>query len=115
MRSTKEVFENHLVLVAAWNFDFDIEKNYSDDCVLISSYGVFFGKKGIKNAILLRESQIPGAQFLYASQSWYGEIAFLEWRAHSNKTYVLDGADTFLIRNDKIIMQTRHYTVINRE
>jgi hypothetical protein len=115
MRSTNEVFESHLVLVAAWNFDLDLQQNYSDECVLLSSYGAFYGKAGIKDAIALRESQIPGAQFLYATKSWYGEVAFLEWRAHAAKTYVLDGADTFLIRNGKIIIQTRHYTVVNRE
>ncbi|NLW33828.1 MAG: nuclear transport factor 2 family protein [Fibrobacter sp.] len=115
MRSTKDVFESHILLVVDWNFDVDIEKNYSRDCVLISSYGTFYGKEGIKKAVALRESQIPEASFLYTTKSWYGEVAFLEWQADSDKTYVDDGADTFIIKNGKIVIQTRHYTVIHRD
>ncbi|MDO5575546.1 MAG: nuclear transport factor 2 family protein [Fibrobacter sp.] len=114
MRNTKDVFESHMLLVLNWNFDTDIEKNYSNDCVLVSSYGTFYGKEGIRRAFALSEVLIPEASFLYITKSWYGEVAFLEWQAHSDKTYVDDGADTFVIKNGRISIQTSHYTVLYR-
>lgn len=38
-------------------------------------------------------------------------MAFLEWSAMSPHAKVTDGADSYLIRNGRIIVQTIHYTV----
>lgn len=40
-----------------------------------------------------------------------GEMAFLEWTAASKKAIVEDGADSYLIRDGRIVAQTIHYTI----
>jgi hypothetical protein len=44
MRDTKEVFESHLLFILGWNMDADIEQNFSPDCIVLTSYGVFWVK-----------------------------------------------------------------------
>lgn len=111
MRSTLEVFDSHLLYTLDWDIDADIEINYAPDCFLLSSYGAFYGRAGIKKAYSVLESQIPDADFLYGNKSIHNEVAFLEWQAESDDSYIDDGADTFIIRNGKIVGQTMHYTV----
>lgn len=111
MRSAKEVFDSHLLYTLDWNIDRDIEENYSSDCCLLTSYGAFFGRLGIRKALSVLEGQVPEADFLYTTKSIYNNLAFLEWQADSDDTYIDDGADTFVFRNGKIIAQTMHYTV----
>ncbi|NLE01411.1 MAG: nuclear transport factor 2 family protein [Fibrobacter sp.] len=114
-RTTQEVFDSHLLLTLDWDLQTDIETNYSPGCILLSSYGAFYGRKGIQNAFRILESQIPDADFLYKTKSVFGEIAFLEWQAESDDVYIDDGADTYLIREGKIIGQTIHYTLQKRQ
>lgn len=111
MRSTKEVFESHLMFTLDWDIDTDIETNYSSDCFLLTSYGAFLGRMGIKKAYSFLESQIPDADFLYCSKSFHNNVAFLEWQAESDDTYVDNGANTYVVDNGKIVAQTIHYTV----
>jgi hypothetical protein len=70
---------------------------------------------GIRKAFALLESQIPEANFLYTTKTVYQDIAFLEWQAEASDTYIDDGVDTFIISNGKIVCQTMHYTVKERE
>ena len=59
MRTTAEVFDSHLLYTLDWDIESDIELNYAPHCYLISSYGVFFGRMGIRKAFAVLESQIP--------------------------------------------------------
>ncbi|NLG18299.1 MAG: nuclear transport factor 2 family protein [Fibrobacter sp.] len=115
MRDTKEVFESHLLFYLDWNMEADIEQNYSSDCILLTSYGIFFGRNGLREMYRCLENQIPEADFLFTNRSLYGELAFLEWQAESDDSFVDDGANTYVIRDGKIVEQTIHYTVKQRE
>jgi hypothetical protein len=44
----------------------------------------------------------------------HGDIAFLEWTAVADGAMVRDGADTFVIRDDRVRVMTIHYTVETR-
>jgi hypothetical protein len=55
--------------------------------------------------------EVPEAKYLYTQRAVYGEIAFLEWTAVGRGALVSDGADSFLIRDDRIRVMTIHYTV----
>ncbi len=111
MRTTLEVFDSHLLYTLDWDLDTDIETNYASDCFLLSSYGVFFGRSGIRKALAVLESQIPEADILYSTKTIYNDVAYLEWQAESDDAYIDDGADTYIIRNGKIVCQTMHYTL----
>jgi hypothetical protein len=91
MRTTEEVFDSHLLYTLDWDIDTDIELNYSPHCFLLSSYGIFFGRMGIRKAFAVLESQIPEANFLIYHKPVYNDIAFLEWQAEAADTYIDDG------------------------
>jgi hypothetical protein len=40
-----------------------------------------------------------------------GDFAYLEWGAHDGDVKVCDGADSFVVRDGLIALQTVHYTV----
>jgi hypothetical protein len=44
-----------------------------------------------------------------------GKMAFLEWAYEDDKVRVRDGADSYLIENGKIVAQTIHYTVEQKQ
>jgi len=114
MRTTQEVFENHLLLILDWDQIDDIEKNYSPDCVLLTSFGTFYGHEGLRKFAALLNEKIPDADLLFVNRVCSGEIAFLEWQAESSETYVDDGAESFLIKNGLIVAQTVHLIVNQR-
>ena len=41
----------------------------------------------------------------------HGEVGYLEWTADGPTARVRDGADSFVIRDGRIVAQTIHYTV----
>ena len=115
MRDTKEVFESHLLFTLGWNMDADIEQNFSPDCIVLTSYGVFFGKDGAREAFRCLERQLPDADILFTNRSYHGDLAFLEWQAEADDAFVDDGASTYRIKEGKIVGMTIHYTVEQRE
>jgi hypothetical protein len=110
-RSTAEVLDDHLARAGREDVEGDIENNFAPDCVLLTSFGRFEGHNGVRAAAALLEEQVPEAKYLYTQRAVHGEIAFLEWTAVGRGAVVGDGADTFLIRDDRIRVATIHYTV----
>ncbi|HEU0127294.1 MAG TPA: hypothetical protein VFQ48_01605 [Pseudonocardiaceae bacterium] len=47
-RSSEEVFEDHLRLAAEHQFEEDIERNLSPDCVVLERRGVFRGHDRVR-------------------------------------------------------------------
>ncbi|MDB5773547.1 MAG: SnoaL-like polyketide cyclase [Burkholderia sp.] len=110
-RSTAEIFDDHLARAGRGDVDGDIAANFAPDCVLLTSFGRFEGHEGVRQAAALLDDQVPEAKYLYAQREVHGEIAFLEWAAVGRGALIGDGADTFLIRDDRILVMTIHYTV----
>lgn len=110
-RSTREVFDDHLHLALIGDVETDIHRNFAENCVLLTTYGVFKGYDGIREAAELLMRQLPNAQYRYRTTLCHGEIAFVEWEADADGVTVDDGADSFLIRNGVIEVMTIHYTV----
>lgn len=114
-RSTTEVFDDHLARADRGDIDGDIAANFASDCVLLTTYGRFDGHEGVRAAAALLAEQVPEAKYLYSQRAVHGEIAFLEWTAAGKGVRVSDGADSFLIRNDRIQVMTIHYTMESDE
>lgn len=110
-RSTEEVFLNHLDLAQKGDVETDVRHNFSEDCVLLTSYGTFRGHEGIRDAARLLNKQIGRASYEYQTKIHHDEVAFLEWSAKSEHARIDDGADSFLIRQGLIRIMTIHYTV----
>ena len=110
-RSSQEVFKSHLYFGKYGTVEEDLEKNYSSDLVVLTGWGVFHGYDGMRQLAKLLREQLPDATFEYHTTLVEGEYAFLEWTGTSKKAIVRDGADSFVIRDGRIIAQTIHYTV----
>lgn len=113
-RTTNEVLEDHLRRRANGDLEGDLEHNYAPDIVLLCKEGVFQGIEAVRESAAILGMQIPNSRFEYVSCQTHGEYGFLEWRAESDKVRIDDGADSYVIRDGRIQMQTIHYTPIDK-
>jgi hypothetical protein len=112
-RSAREVLDDHLRLADAWEFETDLDRNFSEDIVLLTGYGIFRGIAGVREKVRLLAEHLPGGRWTYLNVMAEGEMGFLEWTAEAeNGARVVDGADSYLIRDGRIRAMTIHYTVI---
>jgi hypothetical protein len=111
VRSTIEVFDDHLARADRGDVEGDIVANFAHDCVLLTTYGRFDGHEGVRAAAALLAQQVPDAKYFYSQRTVHGEIAFLEWTATGSGVSISDGADSFLIRDARIQVMTIHYTM----
>ena len=112
IRTTEEVLEDHLDLAQAGDVETDIARNVATDVVLLTSYGVFRGWEGVREAAALLDRHIGRSAYTYyRTRLWYGELAFLEWSVIGERVRIDDGADSYLIRDGRIQAMTIHYTV----
>ena len=112
-RTAREVLDDHLRLAKSWAFEEDLIRNFSDDVVLLTGYGIFRGVAGVREKVQLLGDQLPGGRWNYRTVMAEGEMGFLEWTAEAdNGARVEDGADSYLIRDGRIRAMTIHYTVI---
>jgi hypothetical protein len=110
-RSVSEVFASHLALRKQGRVDEDIATNYSPEVVLLTLSGVYRGHAGVRACANELQCHLPEADFRYKVRLVEGDIAYLAWSGRSPAGAVRDGADTFLIRDGWIVVQTIHYNV----
>ncbi len=110
-RSPQDVLDDHLALVAAGDWTTDLERNVSDDIVVLTGFGVFEGREQVRVLAELLDAQLPNARFEYTTVVVRGQVGFLEWTADADGARVRDGADSFVISDGRIVAQTIHYTV----
>jgi hypothetical protein len=112
MRTTTEVFEDHLAKRLVGDVEGDIRDNYAKDVVFLTGTGAFHGHDGARYSAKELNSYITEkAEFEYKHTLVDGDYAFLEWTASASDRLVGDGADGFVVKNGKIIFQTIHYNV----
>ena len=110
-RSAHEVFEDHLILAQEGKLEEDIKRNNAIDIVLLTNYGTFYGHEGVREAAKLLNRQLPGGRYNYELKLCHEEVCFLHWTGDSHESHIADGADSFLIKDGKIKIQTIFYTV----
>jgi hypothetical protein len=110
-RAPADVFESHLALRKVHDLDGDIATNYAEDVVLMTLTGVFRGHTGVRACAAELHRYLPEGDYEYVLRMVEGEVAFLVWTGKSRAGEVHDGADTFLIRDGRIVAQTIHFTV----
>jgi ketosteroid isomerase-like protein len=111
MRTTTEVFEDHLAKRIAGDLEADIATNYAEDVVFLTGTGAFRGHEGVRKSAAELEHYLGGTDYEYNHTLIDGDYAFLEWTARSKDKIVSDGADGFVIKDGKIVLQTIHYSV----
>ena len=110
-RPPAEVLDDHLRESLLGSIEADVTKNYARDVIVLTSRGVYRGHDGLRELADLLRIELPNAKFSYGTRLVEGEVGFLEWTARSENAEVQDGADSYLIRDGRIVAQTIHYTV----
>jgi len=113
-RSSIAVLDDHLRESQTGSIEADLARNYSEDLVVLTGRGVYRGHQGLRQLAQRLREELPEATFEYRTRLIEGEMGFLEWTGHSPVAEVEDGADSYLIREGKIVAQTIHYTVKQR-
>lgn len=113
-RAPGSVLRDHLRRAAAGDVEGDIATNYDDDVVLLTGIGVLRGPDGVRESRAVLASDLPNGRYEYLTTLVLDGYAFLEWRGSSAEVHVEDGADSFVIRDGRIVMQSIHYTVRHR-
>jgi ketosteroid isomerase-like protein len=112
-RTPQEVFAHHAEVLIGGDLD-GIVEDYADDAVFISPAGTLRGKDGIREAFTKLLADVPSADWQVPTQIFEGDVLFIEWSAHAEKTFVEDGIDTFVFRDGEIVVQTVRYTLQTR-
>jgi hypothetical protein len=110
-RSTQEVYEDHLRLADVNDLEGDLERNVAEDVVMLTGRGVFRGHEGVRELARQLMAEIPSGRWTYVTRLFEGPMAFLEWTVDEGPFRIRDGADSYLVENGKIRVQTIHYTV----
>jgi hypothetical protein len=114
-RSAREVIEDHLELFRSGSVEDDLERNYAPDVTCFIREGIHHGRDGLRQLAERLSSELPGATFEHTTVLVEGEVGFLEWTATSEHAQVRDGADSYVVRDGRIVAQTIHYTVEPRD
>jgi hypothetical protein len=111
VRSTQEVFEDHLSKRDENDLEGDLNCNYAPDVVLLTCTGILRGHEGVRRSHKILMDSLPDASIECFNKIVDGEFALLEWRAMSSSVEVREGADSFVVRGGKICFQSIHYKV----
>lgn len=110
-RSAREVLDDHLKNGQCGSVEADLAHNYSPDLVVLARDGVYRGYEGMRKLAQRLREELPNAVFEYRTVLVEEDVGFLEWSGRGGNAHVDDGADSFVIRDGKIVAQTIHYTV----
>jgi ketosteroid isomerase-like protein len=110
-RSAKEVLDDHLRESREGSVEADLARNYAEDVVVLSGRGIHRGHDGLRQLAEMLRKELPDSTFEYRTYLVEEEVGFLEWSGRSENAYVDDGADSYVIRDGKIVAQIIHYTV----
>ncbi len=112
-RSTREVIEDHIRLQIAGQFEEDLRRNYTQDVVLLTHSGRQpWGHDAVRNAASRLYQHGPGSCYEMVALEVNGENGLLIWKANA-PDYAIDcAADSFVVVDGKIRMQTSHYKLL---
>jgi hypothetical protein len=86
-----------------------LEHNYADEVVLLCEHGVLKGRDAVRTSAKALADPLPDAYFRFPFKAVQGEHALLHWSAQSANAHVDFGVDTFVLRDNRIVLQTVSY------
>lgn len=114
VRPTREVLDDHVRLRSTGDVETDLARNYAADVVVLCQFGVFRGRDRLRESAERVGLLLPAGRFVYLASHVEGEMAFLEWAAEADGVRVLDGADSYLIRDGRIRAQTIFHALVSQ-
>lgn len=105
--STESLLAKHLARFAAGDLE-GILSEYADDAVFLSADGALRGPAALRPLFvaMFEEFALPGVTFELVARRVEGECAYIAWRAETPRRSYTLGADTFVVRDGRIVYQT---------
>jgi len=106
--TTRQVLEHHLAAFGAGNVD-EILSDYTDDSILIAPEGPLNGRQAIRGffeAVLASLFKPGSYEFTMDTLHVAEDVAYMVWHSKCASANIVFAADTFLVRNGKIAVQT---------
>ncbi|WP_280399697.1 nuclear transport factor 2 family protein [Nocardia carnea] len=113
-RTAEEIIDHHVAALAAGNVD-AVVADYAEDARFVTTDGVVAGRASLAKTIAGIVEQFPGFTVTIVNLVVDDDIVLLEWTADTQGHVLTDGVDTFLIRDDRIQLQTARFTVHAKE
>ena len=111
-RNASEVLWNHLQLAREGSVEDDLAANFAPDVIVLTRWGSFHGRDGVQQLADRLVAELPDAEFVYDEVLVERDFGVLAWSATaSNGNRVDDGADSYVVRNGRIVAQSIHYTL----
>lgn len=114
-RSTREVIEDHIQLQITGQLEEDLCRNYHADAVLLTELGHFSGYAAWRDRASALYRSTEGAYYEIESLQVRDGYAFLVWKAGSAGFVVEGAADSFVVVDGKIRMQTTRARVMQSD
>lgn len=106
--TTRQVFEHHLRAFGAGDLDGTLS-DYTDDSILITPDGALKGIQAIRRFFEAALASLfkPGTyQFTMDTVHVLDDVVYMLWHANCASADIVFAADTFVIRDGKIAIQT---------
>jgi len=110
-RTTMEVILDHLECRRRKAIDEDIARNYALDVTVMSRRGARRGATGVRAEADELGDAVPDLRFRITSLVANGQFGFIEWSGRGRDVRAEDGADSFVVRDGRIVCQTISYDV----
>jgi hypothetical protein len=108
-RSTREVIEDHIRLQIAGQLEEDLQRNYAPDVVLLTEHArQVRGHDAVRRAASRLYGHGPGSCYELVGLEVYGDYGLLIWKADAAGYAVNCAADSFVVTDGKIRVQTSH-------
>jgi len=107
MKSTNDVLDHHLKAIEHGNVN-AVLSDYAPDAVLFRSDGVFKGVAAIRPVLerFIAEFQTRGATTKTKQRLVAGDYAYMLWTGETADNVYELAADTFVVRDGKIVAQS---------
>jgi predicted SnoaL-like aldol condensation-catalyzing enzyme len=109
-RSTEQVFQDHMGALARGD-SYALKADYDDDSVLMTMDAIFSGREAILGFFTTVYTAMPNARLESVGMQVQGELVLFAWKATFDGGTIPHGVDTFVIRDDRIRVQTVWFTV----
>lgn len=107
-RPTEEVFKDHVRLRLEGRLEDDLQRNYSENVALPTVNSNEEGHDVLRLSAARLEEQLPDAGVEVVKMQVQGRYALLIWSATSPRMDAVEGSDSFVIEDGKIVFQSIH-------
>jgi ketosteroid isomerase-like protein len=110
--TAEELLGKHLQRFGSGDID-GLMSEYAADVVFILPDKVLHGTAGLREVFEARIAEFsqPGVSFELLGRHVHGDYAYITWTAETPQNQYHLGSDTFVVRNDQIVMQSSALSV----